>query len=87
MNKFKVGDLVMVTKPTICCGKTGSIGYIFLIGEVSRDIGDCSICGKSFFFECALDNKDGLYTHTSRLIKIDPPATGETREAYKELTA
>ena len=42
----KIGDLVMVIKPTPCCGSTRSLGMIFKVESMELLEGaKCSVCG------------------------------------------
>lgn len=42
----KIGDLVMVIKPTPCCGSTRSLGMVFKVESMELLEGaKCSVCG------------------------------------------
>lgn len=86
---IKKGDLVQIVRARACCGATESIGRTFVAGQVKAGILRCRHCGDESPSTYVMDDDAGerLGRNISRLIKIDPPAEGETREAYKELTA
>ena len=85
MSEIKKGDLVMVVKPTPCCGNTDRVGLTFTVREVGRAKRPyCFYCGVLSDELAAAGGIDAVY-RLSRLKKIDPPAEGETREAYKNL--
>ena len=85
MSEIKRGDLVMVVVPPQCCGYDVSIGHIFKVdgirGEVTQS---CNYC-KQLQTAIAVSGHPWGLTQAYRLKKIDPPATGETREAYVNL--
>jgi hypothetical protein len=83
---IKVGDLVMVVKPVLCCGDSTSIGMIFTAGEKYEGLSKCTKCGSrdmtnGFWVDGKYEVKDSF-----RLIKIDPPALPESLEREKELS-
>jgi len=83
---FKKGDLVMLVRGMHCCGQTDHdepYGLTFSISSVFVDYGECIHCGYKGNEE--VTPHKGIFILTSRLKKIDPPAEGETREAYKNL--
>jgi len=85
---IKKGDLVMVVRPAPCCGSSGGLGRAFIVDVLDRTDTHTNCCGETDREMCAWgvgDDDEGFYL--KQLIKIDPPAEGETREAYKELTA
>lgn len=91
---ISVGDLVMVVKPTLCCGKAGVIGKVFKVTEVfiSR-FNQCNICRRIFkdvkvavdSSRFALPSGGGGSFQLSRLIRIDPPATGDSLPTRKDI--
>lgn len=92
MSAIKKGDLVMVVgrKPCGCIGKAD--GTIFVCGQIrpSRTgFVRCKGCKQRFPEAFVVDapNLPGRVIHLSRLIRIDPPATDESTETRKEVTA
>lgn len=87
---FKVGDLVIVTKPTICCGNSRRVGSVYKVKQHNGFETVC-ICGavspanETTVLDGVGFNGLQLALFTLSLKKIDPPAEGETREAYKNL--
>lgn len=76
---IKKGDLVMVVKPTPCCGK-GHLGLVLTVDWVrSYFPTHCRYCGadRDLSHERAGFEPDRTTCETYRLKKIDPPATGE----------
>lgn len=47
---IKVGDIVMVTKASHCCGDVDMVGYVGVVSHMDEVIGFCSHCrcGKNF---------------------------------------
>lgn len=83
---IKKGDLVMVVRGRRCGCPSPSDGVSGVVESLEND--------HFFYFDCLHDSyrcETAIFgshsVETFRLIKIDPPAEGETREAYKELTA
>lgn len=74
---IKTGDLVMVVKPTPCCGNCKAIGRTFTVKGVSASEAVCRYCGRIDKLEDALSVDDRRYD-ISRLKKIDPPADGDS---------
>lgn len=47
---IKAGDLVMVTKPTVCCGVTKQLGLVFRVGKIEGPCNSwCIHCGREYF--------------------------------------
>jgi hypothetical protein len=86
MSAIKVGDLVMVVKPSVCCGSGDDIGQLFISGETYSGIGICGACGNNGEVNAVWKDADNV-KELSRLIKIDPPALPESIETEKEITA
>lgn len=93
---IKVGDLVMVVRPTACCQHPGKIGKIYVVTEIFFSKGSfCERCklvtkdlivavdGSRFINE---DGTGGGYP-VSRLIRIDPPAQDEETRTDQEVAA
>jgi hypothetical protein len=75
MKNISKGDLVVVYKPTPCCGNTETIGNIFDVSEIKKLEGTCSFCGKDANGISALSKGDanGIYwIQLFRLKRIDP---------------
>lgn len=84
---FKKGDLVMVVRPTPCCGAAANLGSVFSVEATKYTRGRCVYC-KKCDDETVLGVKgldDGFLTWASRLIKINPPADDTEEVADKEL--
>lgn len=85
---FKKGDLVMVVRPTYCCGGSGALGQIHEVAEQALKLpfNKCVYCGE---FSPSGDDDvltvDGAARSRSRLIKINPPADDTEEVADKEL--
>lgn len=45
LNKISAKDLVVVIKPSICCGNTNDLGYHFIVNSISQGNTCCSTCG------------------------------------------
>lgn len=85
---IKVGDLVMVVRPTTCCGSTASVGHIDrVIGYPFTKTGFCGACRKEFPHgpDSAVTLSDGLCCFRSRLKRIAPPSDEMKRETQKEI--
>lgn len=83
---FKKGDLVMIARPTNCCGNAGAVGNFHTVtGTPFHEKNKCQWCGAigKSTNDVVLD--DMYYIETYRLKKIDPPEEGETIGAYKNL--
>lgn len=87
MNKpISKGDLVMVVRPSKCCGHTEHIGKPFTVSGLSHGGAVCS-CGTFFdnmdaAFGCGGNFGIPLYM----LLRIDPPPINEDAPAREELT-
>lgn len=76
MSGIKVGDLVIVVKPTPCCGNYRSVGRIYKVARIVSGNRRCNFCAAISTHAFALQpNRYGI--HLYRLKKLDPPATGE----------
>jgi hypothetical protein len=83
MSDIKVGDLVMVVKPSACCGRLDFIGKTFIALEFKIGLSNCVYCGHR---EDRTNIVGGEFMfHIHRLIKIDPPALPESMEREKAL--
>jgi hypothetical protein len=79
-NSIKIGDLVMVVKPTTCCGSSNSIGRVFKVLRSENMFSKCNHCGDLKEELHAVQSMQGSWYGYSltRLIKINPPALDET---------
>ena len=69
--KIQPGDLVMVVKPTACCGASNSIGEIHRVAKVERAELWCNVCFADFD-GIAADIGDGDYIPLRELKRIPP---------------
>jgi hypothetical protein len=85
---IKVGDLVMVTKATHCCGSAATVGMVFIVTSVIKSKCICIYCEHIWPDQQVLagGKSDGGLTNVSRLTKIDPPSLPESLEREKELS-
>lgn len=67
---IKAGDLVMVVKPTPCCGSLIGVGAAFRVTRVVLDYGLCTVCGSRGKHVVAYEGSIGALA--VRLIRIDP---------------
>lgn len=89
MSAIKAGDLVMVVRPTPCCGTpTKTNGVVFVVVKVeTRGPFYCKTCGHRFSQIKSAYRVDGRNVDVGRLIRIDPPALPESVETEREVTA
>lgn len=91
---IKAGDLVVVTRPTPCCGDASGLGDIYRVQSIETTDG-YHYCGKCFNhigdgITIAWRNKHltgGFGYSLSRLTRIDPLPESETQDNYESLTA
>jgi hypothetical protein len=86
VSNIKVGDLVMVVKPSSCCGNTLTIGDTFTVTSIDSYPSICGHCLKETKEYVVGGNSRGSLAAVNRLIKIDPPALPESLECEKELS-
>lgn len=87
MSAIKPDDLVAITRPAPCCGRTASIGKIFTVAEVCRTLGRCD-CGAVYEATVASDAHGSLTGFVaSRLTRIDPLKEDEPTTTEEELHA
>lgn len=73
---IKTGDLVMVVKPSPCCGTMSRVGLTFKVaGIVGR--ARCHHCGE-INTNGSVRASHNLGFSAKRLKKIDPPAEGDS---------
>lgn len=86
MSDIKPGDLVMVIKPTPCCGYDRSLGEVFRAKAVERrPRSRCLHCGSLFVNCLAAQRGPSSWGLTYRLKKIDPPAEGDSLPTRRDL--
>ncbi len=79
MSDIKVGDLVIVVKPSLCCGSTRSIGHVFKVfTKDDPTIISCRCGHLSRNDDSWVMLQNGKYAERVRLKKIDPPSTGDS---------
>lgn len=70
---IKIGDLVMVLRPSICCGNSRGTGVIFTAADINHGEFTCGACGATEeIFYVSKDKGSRYSTQMHRLIKIDP---------------
>jgi len=85
MSDIKAGDLVMVVRPSTCCGNSSLLGSIFTVDDVFRGIGRCGRCGHIHTLPVDIVETPNLSLLASTLKKIDPPAEGDSLPTRKDL--
>lgn len=87
MRPIQAGDLVMVVRPTPCCGNGTYIGSVYKVAYMRRNCAmHCNYCRKQAVTSFALDgNYDGHAVE--ELIRIDPPALPESVDTNREVVA
>lgn len=81
---IKAGDLVVVTKPTPCCGNTSGIGGIFRVESIRNEFPICGHCWREIKDPLVIFSRTHGQT-LSRLTRIDPLPESETHR--DEVTA
>lgn len=86
-DKIKPGDLVMIVKPCLSCGKSRMLGFPYTVEQVRKDNIRCGFCGFTKVDMAAFAYGHGV--QLQRLKKIDPPSEGDSlpTRADKEITA
>lgn len=74
---IKKGDLVMVVKPTPCCGDVTILGSVFTAGGPRKKLSFCAYCGHGYEM-ASVEHPEGGRVLIHRLKKIDPPADGDS---------
>ncbi len=78
MSDIKAGDLVMVVKPTPCCGNSSHIGAVFAVVNVVSTACTCGLCLRAFRDPVRITEGPNGHVLVSCLKKIDPPAEGDS---------
>jgi hypothetical protein len=90
VSAIKVGDLVVVVKPTACCGAADHVGEIFRVAEILTLEGICRHCFRLPPPELGADydtvHTNGGYS-LSNLKRIPPLDELERDQIVKELSA
>lgn len=84
MSAIKPGDLVMVVKPSPCCGNVSVVGRIFSVKSIISAYSYCIYCLESESDNPVADVGVGAIS-LSRLKKIDPPETGDSLPTRADL--
>lgn len=91
MPEIKAGDLVMVVRPSSCCGSVKWMGSIFTAGPLTGSRRSICICGNKGIKRVAhWPDKIGftgqeIIMPIDRLIRIDPPAQPEVIDTEREV--
>lgn len=83
-NEIRPGDLVMVVRPTTCCGSMKSIGTVFEVAEIGNYFCHCVLYNFAGNGIAALVDAESGYP-IQRLKKLNPPAEQEIIEREKEI--
>ncbi len=78
------GDLVVVVKPTPCCGKEGSVGKIYEVEEFI-EVAKCRHCGKLYNGKVAVLTEAGRGEPVIRLKRIPPIEELDNLERIEEM--
>lgn len=86
---IKPGDLVMVVRPTQCCGSASSIGATGIVEQnpLWAICASCDACGDIDYDIDSFRTIQGGGYHFSTLKKIDPLALADEVERVRELEA
>lgn len=86
MSQIKKGDLVMVVRGTRCCGVLGHIGRTYtVIGINNSARWRCFYCGSPEAEPLVRGENLGNGYELSCLIRIDPPAHGDSLPTRKDI--
>jgi len=69
---IKVGDVVVITRPTTCCAFDELIGTVFTVSGIETVSGFCNVC-HNYIHQQSGAQFDGGYVQVSRLKKLDAP--------------
>lgn len=84
--EIKKGDLVMVVKPSECCGSDASVGKIFKVVGINNYLGKCISCRKERKIHAAYKTAS-VGCALTRLKKIKPIDELEREEKSVEVMA
>lgn len=85
MSNIKVGDLVMVVKPTPCCGDAGGCGTVFIVESFERDRVFCTANLTWATVIVAIGESEEF--DVERLVRMNPLSEPEQTEPYEPVTA
>jgi len=75
---IRPGDLVMVVRPTPCCGDKSAVGKIYKVGAVALSDFACGCGAEPEDLLAAFDVANKLAFEVTRLIRIDPLSEPES---------
>jgi hypothetical protein len=75
---IKAGDLVMLVRPTSCCGDTDGLGTPFIVRNVIHSDCTCTGCHGYSTGMWLVEYEPDNWVGAEQVIKIDPPANKET---------
>lgn len=83
---IQVGDLVVVVRPTPCCGATDELGLTFTVAEIVRMP---TLCPRSMRLgsDVMAFGHPGGPIYASTLKRIDPPPVTETTDTPEKVSA
>ena len=84
-DSITTGDLVMIIRPSPCCGSMDDVGKIFKVSCMTDGNGSCAYCGASHGGLRAHNPEDGWFYRTSRLKKIKPLDERQEDRVLEEL--
>lgn len=68
---IEAGDVVMVVRPSLCCGNAAHVGKVFRVLKMEHGVlGECVYCRKRGWGTLAKDEPDSGY-ELPRLKKLD----------------
>ena len=82
---IKKGDLVMVVRPSPCCGNINAIGITFIAMPKTSQRLRCAYCAALTTTGHFLNSSTGYGYPPSRLKKIDPPSEGDSLPTRKDI--
>lgn len=82
--EIKVGDLVVVTKPRLCCGEASGVGKVFRVGGMHKG-SNCYRCGNRY--DATVAEVDGSFVSCElpRLKRIPPLGELESEKRDENL--
>jgi hypothetical protein len=88
LSAIKTGDLVVVVKPSLCCGNTKHLGTVVRVADVQHIDGrPCRYCGDDRSGLGAWDDDRVGWWDLPRLKRIPPLDELERDKIVEELTA
>lgn len=83
---IKVGDLVYVAYPSLCCGNSDAVGRHFTVGKITHQSGFCIFCNAPIDGAQAKLPNDS-WIRCVRLKRIPPLSELESKEIKEEIPA